>query len=134
MLGPGELMQAGGVGMWGVLTLGLVSLVSAALFARRPERRRVGFVACMALATMASSLLSTITGFANVTVFASDMAREGQPVLPVLLGGFGESLAPMVLGLALLTVTALVTAVGMRRLGALEAEGAAPVPGPLPSR
>jgi hypothetical protein len=132
MLGPGELMQAGGVGMWGVLALGGVSLGSAVLFARRPERRRLGFIACMALATVGSLTLSSLTGFANVGVYASEMAREGQPVLAVVIGGLAESLAPAVLGLALLTVTALVTAVGMRRLGALE--GSEPVPAPALDR
>jgi hypothetical protein len=46
----------------------------------------------------------------------------------VVIGGLAESLAPAVLGLALLTVTALVTAVGMRRLGAAEASEPAPAP------
>jgi hypothetical protein len=133
MLSPGELMQAGGVGMWGVLALGGTSLVSAALFARRPERRRLGFIACMALATLGSLTLSSITGFATVGIYASQMARDGQPVLPVLLAGAGESLAPAVLGLALLTVTAVVTAVGMRRLGVVE-EAAQPVAAALPVR
>ncbi|MBF5044784.1 hypothetical protein FGE12_20465 [Aggregicoccus sp. 17bor-14] len=128
MLGPGELMQAGGVGMWGVLTLGLVTLGNAALFAWRPERRRVGVIACMALATVGSLLLASITGFAHVGIYASDMAREGQSVVAVVIGGLAESLAPAVLGFALLTVTAVVTAVGMRRLGALEAE---PHPAPV---
>ncbi|HET9452279.1 MAG TPA: hypothetical protein VFO83_15420 [Aggregicoccus sp.] len=133
MLGPGELMQAGGVGMWGVLALGLVCLGASVLFARRPERRWLGFIACMALATLGSLLLSTITGFATVGIYASQMARDGEPVLPVLLAGAGESLAPAVLGLSLLTVTALVTAVGMRRLGALE-DAARPVAGVVPAR
>jgi len=133
MLSPGELMQAGGVGMWGVLVLGLVSLGAAVLFARRPERRRVGFIVCMALATLGAVLLATMTGFATVGIYASQMARDGEAVLPVLLAGAGESLAPAVLGLALLTVTALVTAVGMRRLGAVD-EAAQPSVGALPAR
>ena len=131
MLGPAEFMQAGGVGMWGVLVLGLIALVNAVLFARRPERRRVGVIACMALATLTSALLATCTGLATMGLAASSMAREGGNVVPVLISGSAECLAPVVLGFALLTVTAVVSAVGMRRSAVLEEVeargGAAPV-------
>jgi hypothetical protein len=134
MLGPAEFMQAGGVGMWGVLVLGLIALANAVLFARRPARRRIGVIACMALATVTSALLATCTGLATMGLAASDMAREGGAVLPVVIGGFAECLAPIVLGFALLTVTAVVTAVGMRRLGALEPEGVRTGPEPVVAR
>lgn len=120
MVGPAEMMQAGGVGMWGVLVLGLIALVNAVLFARRPERRRVGVVACMGLATLTASLLATCTGLATMGFAASDMAREGGNVTPVLIAGIAECLAPLVLGFSLLTVTAVVSAVGMRRSAVLE--------------
>jgi hypothetical protein len=82
----------------------------------------------MALATVASTLSGTLSNLATTGLIASRYAAEGKDVLPVVLRGGAESLAPLILGFALLTVTALVTAVGLRRHGAAEAHEVRPAP------
>ena len=108
----------GGVPMFGVVVCGLSALVAAVRFAISPDRRKVGAIASLSLATTATSLLGVAADLATVFhVVASNEEFQKPNVMPVvLLQGLSESASPPILGFALLTVIWLVMAVGYRRL------------------
>ena len=113
-----EFFKAGGVPMFGVLVCGLAALVAAIRFAMSPDRRKVSAVVALSVAALSSSVLGFVTDL-NAVGAAIQKVEEFQKfdVLPfILIQGFRESLSPLILGLALLTVIWLVMAVGFRRL------------------
>ncbi len=113
-----EFLLAGGVPMIGVVVCGLVALVAAVRFAISPDKRKIGAIVSLSVAAMASSMLGFVVDLTAVFATINKMEEWQKPdVLPlVLIQGFKESLSPMILGLALLTVIWLVMAVGFRRL------------------
>jgi hypothetical protein len=104
--------------MLGVIGCGLVGLVAAIRFAMSPDRRKVGAIVCLSVASFASSLLGLAADLSGVASAISRNEEWQKPdVLPVIfLQGFHESLSPVILGLSLLTTIWLVMAVGYRRL------------------
>lgn len=113
-----QLMRNGGMPMWFILLFGLVALVSAALFARRPVLDKVRFIASMGLATLFSVGAGTAAALAAVCshVTSNPEWAKSPDLHLILLEGVGEALAPAVLGFTLLSLVAFVTAVGLRRL------------------
>ena len=113
-----DFMRAGGVGMWVVLAFGLGTLVTAAMFARRPKESLLGFFRGLSkalvfavLATLSTNLAATFYSVAKR--FPEDPHRD-----VIAMMGVAESLSPAILGFAMLAIAWLVTAVGVRRLGA----------------
>lgn len=111
-----DLIREGGGPMLFVLIFGLLTFATAGLFAARGDRRRLGFIVAMGVAT----LLSVGGGV------ASDLAAVGHHGLgrcaekhidaqACLLMGFAESMAPAIMGLTLLSLAAMLVAVGMSR-------------------
>jgi hypothetical protein len=111
-----DLIREGGGPMLFVLIFGLLTFGAAGLFAARGDRRRLGFIIWMGVAT----LLSVGGGI------ASDLAAVGHHGLAhcaerqiaataCLLIGFAESMAPAIVGLTLLSLAAMLVAVGMSR-------------------
>ena len=113
-----EFFLAGGVPMLGVVVCGLAALVAAVRFAMSPDKRKVGAIASLSVAALASSVLGFVADLSVVLGRIGQMEEWQKPdVLPlVLIQGAHESMSPMILGLALLTVIWLVMAVGFRRL------------------
>jgi hypothetical protein len=118
------LMRNGGFPMWFIVAFGLVALGGAIRYAFRPDDARLGFVKYMAGAT----LFSTLTGFLAdlAAVFAFFAGRRGEPALDVvketqwpvqLMAGLAESTSPGIIGFTLLSLTALLCAVGQSRQG-----------------
>jgi predicted benzoate:H+ symporter BenE len=113
-----EFLRAGGFGMVIVLVVGLATLGTAVLFARRPDERRMAMLRALTLA----SLFSTLTAVASnmATVFYKvpqhpEWSKAGELGKTVLIG-MGESLTPAILCGAFLTISWVVAAVGLRRL------------------
>ena len=113
-----EFFLAGGVPMLGVVVCGLAALVAAVRFAMSPDRRKIGAIASLSVAALASSVLGFAADLATVAGAINKNEDFQKPdMMPlVLIQGFRESLSPVILGFALLTVIWLVMAVGYRRL------------------
>jgi hypothetical protein len=104
--------------MWLILAAGIATLASAISFAWKPGEHKLARIRPLSLATVFASLSGTLSGVgATVHHIAADseLARTGTIAIP-LLAGIGESLAPAILGFAILTVCWLVIAAGLRRL------------------
>jgi uncharacterized membrane protein YhaH (DUF805 family) len=111
-----EFLLAGGWSTWMVLILGGTCFAVAALFARRPETRRLPLLRAMTWATVFAVLAGLA---ANVTATLAHAAAEestaGSALSTVLAGG-AEALTSAVLGFTLLALAWMFVAIGMRRL------------------
>jgi uncharacterized membrane protein YhaH (DUF805 family) len=112
-----EFLLAGGWSTWMVLILGGTCFAVAALFARRPETRRLPLLRAMTWATVFAVLAGLA---ANVTATLAHAAAEesaamGSGLAAVLAGG-AEALTSAVLGFTLLALAWMFVAIGMRRL------------------
>jgi hypothetical protein len=111
-----ELFREGGWGMWTILVFGGVLLGAAVAFAIKPERSRLGFIGAMGLTTLFTTLHATWTAFGAVFNAMSD-----PKVVPdaefqrTLMEGFKESTRPGAFGGFVLTLAALLLAVGILR-------------------
>jgi hypothetical protein len=116
-----DFFKEGGWGMWPILVLGLVTVGASARFAIKPERRQIGFLGAMSLATVISIVHATWTDLGAVLNFCSSeqVANEGQMVR-VLAMGMKEATRPGAMGGAFLTLAAILFAVGVLRLGRAE--------------
>ena len=113
-----EFFLAGGVPMLGVVVCGLVALIAAVRFALTPDKRKVAAIVALSVAALASSLLGLAADLAAVAgaISRTEELQKADVMPLVMIQGFRESLSPVILGLALLTVIWLVMAVGFRRL------------------
>jgi drug/metabolite transporter (DMT)-like permease len=114
------LFRDGGWSMFAVVGFGLIALATAAFYAWRPDGKHEGFVKWMARATLWSILAGMCSDFATVfrvLVEIEDANRRTQ----IMFEGSAESLSPGIMGFVLLSLTALLTAVGRRRLDARKA-------------
>ena len=105
--------------MWFLAMVGLLTVVAAAGFARFPDARKLPRI----------NALSRAVAWATVTGLCADLAAVGtkipanpawahSPDLPlIVMTGIAESMSPVTLGGAVLSVVALLTAAGHRRRG-----------------
>jgi hypothetical protein len=115
-----NLFRDGGWSMFGVVSFGLVALATAAFYAARPDAKHEGFLKWVSRATFWSILAGMCSNFATVFRYVcelDDANRRAQ----IILEGSAESLSPGIMGFTLLALTALLTAVGRRRLDARRA-------------
>ncbi len=112
-----EFFIAGGWMMWTVLIFGGICLISAARFAWRADMRRLAGIRALSVATVFAVLTSVAGDFIKVMWRLSrDEKFAHRPDLHLfIMSGLGESLTPAELGFAMLTLTWLFVAVGMRR-------------------
>jgi hypothetical protein len=110
---------AGGFPMVFVLVFGGVAIASAGRFAMQPvaggARSIVAYGAAVAFTSIAGLAVDLAAVGYNV-VEHPEWAAEAGGIGAVALMGLGEALSPVILGFALLAVTSLLTAVGLRRL------------------
>jgi hypothetical protein len=112
-----HFMTEGGWGMWFVLALGLTCLAAATGFALEPLPAKRDAVRSFARSTSLAVLSSVSLNLAAVgskVPTIPELANSPRLVL-VVMGGISESLAPAILGWALLCVSWLVVAIGQRR-------------------
>jgi hypothetical protein len=122
MDGMWTLIRNGGViPMLFILVFGLLGLGASFYFAVRAERRSLAFIKSMMLAVLFATLAATAADL-GATLYAASHAWEqpgdGQPLQAahMIVEGFAESTSPGILGFSFLAVTAMLTAVGRRRL------------------
>jgi hypothetical protein len=116
------LIRNGGVvPMLFILVTGLLALGASFYFAVRSEPRTLGFVESMGRATLYATLAATAADL-GATLYAVTRAWEhggdGQVLnaMHMMVEGFAESTSPGILGFSFLAMTAMLTAVGRRRL------------------
>jgi len=117
--GMWTLFKEGGFAMFIVLAFGGVALCAAFWFALRPSERHVGFLKWMSKAILYSSIGGILVDFSTVTHYvagAEDIASDMRT--RIVLEGFGESMAPGIMGFTFLALVAMLAAVGQRRLDA----------------
>jgi hypothetical protein len=120
------IIAAGGVPVLFVIAFGLIGLATAARFAWSPGDGRIGHVAGICTAVAFASLAGFAADLMTVSVQVTGSEEwSHSPDLPlIVLAGFGEAMSPLILGFSLVAVTALVTAIGLRRAPALATAGA----------
>lgn len=99
------------------LTLGFVPLVMAVVYLIRPTERHLALMRPLSLAGLFAAIAGAVLGFINVLsiVWTRELTAETYRVMAV---GAAESLVPVLIGFASLTVAWLLVAVGMGRRGA----------------
>jgi hypothetical protein len=129
------LFREGGFSMFFILGFGFVGLGWAAWYAAMGRPRRLGFVRGMMAATLFSTAMGVATDLGTVFKVVSGLGDDLSPArqamgrdlehrTDILLKGLSESMAPAVMGFALLAVASLLLAVGAARTerDAVEAE------------
>ena len=103
--------------MWFLLAFGLSTLVSAVRFAARPESSRLRVVGALGVATLFTTLTAISAALAEVGHHVPDyVARHpGLSLGDALLQGAAESMAPAIFGFTVLSLAALVVALGFHR-------------------
>jgi hypothetical protein len=119
-----DLLREGGGPMLFVLVFGGLTLAAAVAFAARGDRRRLGFITWMGLATALSIAGGVSSDLAAVGHHGLSRCLE-QHIEPAacLLIGMAESMAPGIVGFTLLSLAAMLTAVGMSRTARATATG-----------
>ena len=118
-----EFFLAGGYSMVLVLLFAALTLVAAIAFMRRPKEKDVGRIRALSAATVFTVLGGFSANLAAVfTKVPGNLEWAHSPDLAlIVMTGLGEALTPAILGFTLLSITWLITAAGVGRLGAAEA-------------
>ena len=115
------LILWGGFPIWFVIAFGLLALAAAARFAYSAERKHLGVVIGLSVATLFSILNGIVADLATVghSVMVNwDKFIEGtgpSTIARIISQGTAESLTPGILGFTLLSLTWLVAAAGLAR-------------------
>ena len=115
-----DFMAAGGFPMWAILVFGVMDLALALLFAWRPERQKVPAIMALGLAVLfsvGSGVMADLAAVGSKVPNRPEWANSPKVHL-IILEGIGESMAPGILGFTLLSLVALVCAVGLRKMAA----------------
>jgi hypothetical protein len=111
-----EIFRDGGWGMWAILFVGIVLIVDAARFAYKPDPKRLGFLGMLALSTVSASVCTTLMDIAKVfSVLAREDKIPDDRIVRIFFEGMKECMSPGMFGAVILTITALLVAVGMLR-------------------
>jgi hypothetical protein len=99
------------------LIIDVVPLVMAVVYVIRPTERHLGLMRPLTLAGLFAAITGGVLGFINVLrfVWTRELTAETYRVMAI---GAAESLVPVFVGFACLTVAWLLVAVGMGRQGA----------------
>ena len=115
------LIRAGGFPMVFVILFGCLALAWAIAMAVRPDRRKLPFITWMSVATAFAICSGFAADFGATFYHMAHNAIPQDEYLPTLMQGLGESMSPGIIGFSLLSLTALATAMGARRLAKLDA-------------
>ena len=112
------LFKEGGWWMWFILVFGTIALFTSFWFMMKPNERHLGFIKWMSRAVLFSIGAGVSMAFSIVLHVCAHEDMTAEMRTRIMIEGFGESLAPAVMGFAFLALIAVVTAVGQRRLDA----------------
>lgn len=111
------LMRDGGLPMFFLLAFGLAALAFAARFAVAPSWRGLKTAAALSAATGFTAITGVCAAFAKVGKMAPGIVqRHPENTLgEIVLLGFAESLSAAILGSTMLSLVALIVALGVWR-------------------
>ena len=111
------LIREGGFPMFFLLAFGLGALAFAVRFAVAPSQRALRTAAALSAATAFTAITGICAAFAAVGHQAPDyLKRHPESTLAeVVLLGIGESMSPGILGFTMLSLIALIVALGVWR-------------------
>lgn len=109
----GEAFRLGGWGMYPTALVGVVLIVVAALYAARPDARRMHVVRCLSVLTFFVSMLGFVTGV--IKAFTSIDESVGPELGNLVVMGVGESLHNIGLGLVSLVMAWTAVSIGAAR-------------------
>jgi hypothetical protein len=105
--------------MWFILLFGGVTLLTAILFARRPDEARLAVLRALTITTLLSSFLAFTAGVAQSLGALMRIPVERRNDWPLFVcKGISESCANLIFGFTLLTLAWLIISIGLRRLAA----------------
>jgi hypothetical protein len=113
-----EFFREGGVSMFPILALGLIGVVSGALFMWRPDGQRAGFFVWLGVAQACATIVGIVSDLGAVFTNVPRSAEwSHSPDLHlIVMTGLAECTRPGTMGFSLLGVMALLVAVGYRRM------------------
>jgi hypothetical protein len=111
------LFEEGGFPMWFLLGFSVLTLLSSARFAARPDSARLRLASALGVATLFTTLTAICADLAQVGhQIPGYMARHRELQLSsVLLQGIAESMSPAIVGFTVVSLAALVLALGFYR-------------------
>jgi hypothetical protein len=112
-----QFFQNGGWSMFVILLFGGLAFSTSAYHAARPDERHQGFLEWMSRATLWASLAGVASDFGATFQFTKSIENDTERARTVL-EGLSESMSPLVMGFALLALTAFLGAIAQRRLDA----------------
>ena len=122
----GEFFVEGGWGMYPVLVLSVILIVSAGRYAFNGEPVRLRFITALSLTLLAFIVAGVTAGAAKVFWFLESPERVSDPMLPrIFATGMKECSRPAVLGLPLLGLALILVSIGVYRVGRRELAAAA---------
>ena len=103
--------------MWFLLGFSVLTLLSSARFAARPDSARLRLASALGVATLFTTLTAICADLAQVGhQIPGYMARHRELQLSsVLLQGIAESMSPAIVGFTVVSLAALVLALGFYR-------------------
>lgn len=118
-----EFFREGGFGMFPILALGLLGIVSGALFMWRPDRDKAGYFAWLGVSQLCATLVGLVSALGAVfTHVPNNPEWAHSPDLHlIVMTGLAESTRPGTLGFAMLGVMAVLVTIGYRRMPRLAA-------------
>lgn len=106
------MMRSGGYNMWVLAAVGLVMLGTAIQFARHADPHRLSILRALTIAIVVASIAGFIGGLIKTGSGLSDTPE----LMLIMVRGFVESCANLVLGGAFVVITWVLIAIGVRRM------------------
>jgi uncharacterized membrane protein YqhA len=119
-----EFFKEGGWGMWPILVIGVILVVSSGRYAIDREPVRLRFVTVLSFGHLAFIAGAVLTDMATVLWAVSAEGLSEEIRTRILLEGMKESTRPGVLGLLLLGVALVLVSIGVYRAGLSELRAA----------
>lgn len=111
-----RFMLAGGFNMGVLAILAIPTLWTAVRFARNADPQRLSILRALTLAIVFATITGFITGVVATCHYVAGNPEVLKDPLPILLLGFAESCANLILGGGIVTLTWILIAVGVRRM------------------
>ncbi len=102
--------------MFFLAALGVVMIATAGRFARNADAQRLSILRALTWALVACTLVGFVGGLVATCRYVLGTPGALEDPLPLLLQGFSESCANLILGGSIAVITWILVAVGVRRM------------------